>query len=206
MRLVFILLSVSVVSSAQSGVAKEDLSPSKFTIDCASFASSPGCKSYDEMLEGKDQDVLAVLQGGNTLVCFNETADKFVLIYFAKPPETEYVKTANNMFPSTSGFVSYASFSQGLRDTSHISFGKWRRILLETDFESDPNSNVRASVDDAEIAFSYSFTNLSETKTNYSIQIRRSTLRFTENYQFPQTSKQKGQDRVTETGHCAEFK
>jgi hypothetical protein len=118
----------------------------------------------------------------------------------------------------------YVRYKNGLRDDVQLVVGRWKKSTKdgqEAEFVPHPNAvgTAQGIISDDEVALQYSFPNLTNTKTNYNVAIRRSTLRFLETYQWdnPPEKPKKNKDadesqnsqptKGTEdtAGHCGVF-
>jgi hypothetical protein len=204
-QLALLLLLVNSVFAQET----PKVSAERFRVDCSMMGTAPGCKSYNEMVEANDKDILDYLKEGSALACFRENEDVFTLIAFDEPGHELYTKDLKSGLLKTFGLVFYLRFSNGLSDDFRMSPGTWtlspNSELSAASFDANQGTPVQASVESSEVSVYYSYQNLAKTTTKYGIQIRRSTLRFTETWQYPDDEKQKGESRTTNTGHCAAF-
>jgi hypothetical protein len=181
--------------------------------------SSQGCKSYDDMIMSRDKELIEFIDNESDMyVCFRPNVDVFFLLGFKKPSESRF-KTGNTGYPEATGQGLYFRYSDGVLDDSKIVNGVWRRFTPKDGpvFFATPASDTHASINDSELSVAYTFTNLSHKTTEYTVTVRRSTLRFSENYTFPQipVASKKGakqepppetDDRLSFNGYCARIK
>lgn len=195
-----------------------------YAYDCSKLPyDSPGCKSYNEMIAKKDKDVLGALSGsgaGTVYVCFrrdsfDENHDVF-FIASASAPDNLVPTAPKSSFSSTPGYFSYQRFKDGEEDDQEFLLGKWTKFgTMDPTFIAQNNPpDTSATADEGQIAYTNSFKNLAGTTTAYNMQIRRSTLRFSESYTFPQMAAQNRKTAATAaspqmrsdiTGYCADF-
>jgi hypothetical protein len=83
----------------------------------------------------------------------------------------------------------YVRYKDGVRDDIQFVLGSWKKFTKDgqaaqffpaQNSASSPKGNISAD----EVGIEYSYSNLSNTKTDCSVAIRRSTLRFVENYMW----------------------
>jgi hypothetical protein len=112
----------------------------------------------------------------------------------------------------TGPLVGYRLFKKGVLDDFQVAYGKWtKQSDGSVDFEETkpPPSeqlvfNAHSSVTEGNVTFSYSFENMAGKKTEYSVKIQRSTLRFVETYQWP-NQRGKGEEPNTYSGYCVSY-
>lgn len=198
-------------------VSAQSLPPqlSKYEVNCASLFSA-GCSSYNEMVQKKDKQLLHDFDTyDHAFACFRTAEDVFMLLYYSDPVPDAYSKSPlTNPFVQQEDFVSYARYKHGLLDDYQATQGLWRKRAHATDnnatFVSSPSSDPSARIDDSEISFFYTFQNIYDAKTSYSLRVRKSTLRFSEVFEWQgQKNAKKDQDNAgmtDNTGQCAEVK
>jgi hypothetical protein len=171
------------------------------------------------MISSNDTDVIGSLKSSSdAYVCFIPDEDTFFIVSFKEPGETEYVPTSTKGLVEAPQFFSLSKFKDGVEDSSMFLFGKWTKfkaLSFDPTFAAkDDKDQTHAGISDTEVDYDHTYQNLSGTQTTYALQIRRSTLRFSGTYTFPESPDDskgskpptKSQDRVTENGHCIEFK
>jgi hypothetical protein len=217
-RVVFFLLFLATATAAQEASHVSDARD--LTVECSKFGLAPGCKSYNEMVTSNDKDILQLLEE-HTFVCFRQSEDVFILITIKEPLDRLFRMTdaqANNS--EQPGWLQYSRFKDGVSEKASVTFGKWAKWVFsgETIISFASKGPPSSSADSSEILFTESYENLSRTKTTYNFTLRRSTRRFTENYQWEepppkqgtrvkeQTSTQPDLGQNSNSGYCAEFK
>jgi hypothetical protein len=146
------------------------------------------------MVEHQNKDLTRELST-NTYVCFRQNADVFFVISFQQRVGTGYVAP----------LVRYKLFKDGILDDSRIAYGDWQEALNGSyTFRQSKTSEASALVTDDEVHFGYSFKNSKAQVTHYGAQIRRSTLRCSEDYEYP-SDMDKGRDSNNFAGYCQEF-
>jgi len=177
-------------------------------VDCAKVDFSPACKSFNEMVDNKDRDLLRVIAGiYHAFVCFRPSEDTFIVISFLPPYDAGFKKSANDKDVSEErGWFTYARYKDGLSDLTRFGRGSWMKAgNLPESFETPQNSRVSVFLDDTELDFGFSYPNAVKTTTEYNLGMRRSTLRFVETYYAKDAKPNKPDYNSTEGGHCAEF-
>jgi hypothetical protein len=163
------------------------------------------------MIAKNDKDILSSLdQAHPGYVCFRPEKDIFILVYSRPPYDFQFrnVPGAPTVVQAD-GDVYYERYEDGLQDDFKSTSGTWRKAPsapeLGMHFVHSPSSkNSDATLTDAQVSFSFTFENVQHNTTSYEIEIRRSTLRFLEQYSYDDP-KTKQQVRGSYTGHCAEF-
>jgi hypothetical protein len=197
--------------------APQQESTPSYRYDCAKLAYvSLGCTSFKEMVEKNDFDILLALKNStNTYVCFIPNEDEFLVAAFGLPADSDFNPgTVRGMLVAPDIF-SYYRFKNGVEDSSDTVFGNWTKVKgFKPSFRSDKDIKTsHASVDDSEVVYDRTYANLNGTETTYTVRIRRSTLRFNESYDAPETPvptkgapNTKPVRRYSDNGYCAEFK
>jgi hypothetical protein len=196
---------------------------SVYAYDCSKLSpASPGCKSYNEMVFASDKQLLSTFQTDITFVCFRPYTDVFFTLSYAQPSYESFTKVGSTTTYQTQGMLYYVRYKDGVRDDVQLVFGLWKKFTKdgqEAQFFPAPVDSPKGNISADEVGFEYSFSNLSNTKTYYSAAIRRSTLRFVENYMWdnppekPKKTKAADQNQNSQptketqdiTGYCALF-
>jgi len=125
MKSVWPVVVVSLLAIPMKAQSSKDLARLKprpapapsLQINCAEYDNLASCKTFDEMLRAKDQDILDDLQEGvETFVCFDKPApesdtDRFYLVDFDMPTSWHQDKPDEDGNPS----LNYKGTSWGLR-------------------------------------------------------------------------------------------
>jgi hypothetical protein len=191
-----------------------------YAFNCNALQSpSEGCKSYNEMIVKKDKELMEFIENESTVyVCFRPEQDVFLFLGFSTPGEAQFKMGASGHLES-SGQSLYFRYSDGVLEDSKVGNGVWTKFTTKNGpvFFTPEGSEVQSSISDSELSVSYTFPNLTHKRTNYSVTLRRSTLRFSEQYTFPQlpVPSRKGvkevppsetDNRLAYTGYCAQIK
>jgi len=157
------------------------------------------------MVTGGDKDVMAFLTGDYiAYVCFEKDEDTFMILSISSPVELLYTKGKSRLLESQPSMAYYQQFKNGVGHGFEVIGGKWQRSTIPSEkFISDPQDEAM-SLDDSEITYSETFENLRKSKTNHSITVRRSTLRFAETFRFP-ADDNKTTNNYENTGHCVRY-
>jgi len=188
--------------------------PKDYSVDCSKFSLSPGCKSFTELVDSKDKDILDRLVG-DSFVCFRPDEDVFLIASYLKPDESAYLRTGKYTSEQT-GIFFYNRFKEGLTDDYETAYGTWtKNTVAGEDVRFSAKPPYSALIDAGEVSFSYQYKNMRGTNTSYLLQIRKSTKRFVETFDaddLPVSDKNKsatqkpaGASRYENTGYCAEF-
>ena len=206
------LLVISTASFTQEPIIMTDT----LKVKCGTVRATESCNSFNEMVQSKDKDLLSVLSSKTGMVCFRPDEDMFFVISIYRPSFDDLPKNQTSDIIKN-GMVYYQSYHQGTTDTSHTAYGKWTKTPYsdEVTFSSSGATGTVATVDDSEIFFGFEYPNIGRGTTHYSAQVRRSTLRFLEDYQWTIKSKDpKATSRSTEepanrddshSGYCRAF-
>lgn len=174
--------------------------------DCSGF-SSEGCSSFGQMLRAGDTGILAQVSGERTAyVCFQEYTDAFLIASFQTPgafvPKSKLIGQAESMFD-------YSKYTDGVRGglpVAGYALMTWTGIdnlppsgLAHTAIgHGKDRATVLDTVDPTEIDIAGTYQNIGGTATTYSLQIRRSTLRYKETFEWNKTE-------ISNVGRCVEY-
>jgi hypothetical protein len=208
--LVIVLLAAASLFAQDAQIA---IKP-KLKLDCSKFDDSRGCRSYNEMVEKEDYDIIASINAlYHSFVCFRPDEDVFIIFYFPSLTLDYRAVPPNKLIVVAKGHVYYARYKDGLLEYGDVAHGEWVRPNYGPTEDPPPgvfhtarSTQPTALVSDNEIVYGSSFKNLEKSETNYSITIRRSTLRFVETFQAPGHKPSDPFYKSTTGGHCAEFK
>lgn len=191
-----------------------------YAFNCSTLQSpSEGCKSYNEMIVKKDKELMEFIENeSDVYVCFRPGEDVFLFLGFKTPGDAKF-RMGSSGYLEANGQTVYFRYSGGVMEDSKIGNGVWTKFAVKGGpaFFTREGSEVRSSISDSEFSVAYTFPNLSHKTTNYSVSVRRSTLRFSEQYTFPQppaTSKRgikqepssETDNRLSYSGYCAQIK
>lgn len=205
LRLVVVLGSTMGFAQA-AGSTAPDLNLK--ALDCREqWSDLDSCKSFAELVQNKDKDLLNTLKPGeNTFVCFRPEEDAFFIIdweilsAFRKTSAVEH---------RAAGMTQYDLYRNGALADSRAWIGYWTRSPLESDdnarisVKNAKNGNFYA--DASEVNVSFSFENRIGTTTKYSVSVRRSTGRYTETISAP--DKKGGKEQPFDrTGRCLRYR
>jgi hypothetical protein len=160
------------------------------------------------MISRKDKDIIGSVTNASATACFRTGEDVFFIIDYRIPPDGVFTKSKEAVLQA-SGYVFYSRYKEGVLDNIEVVAGLWIKRPDELSFSSTPGGSLdsaQENVSDTEIQFNYSFENLSKTQTTYSTQIRRSTLRFVEEYRWGKNDKDNTSGESSNRGYCTEFK
>ena len=153
------------------------------------------------MVTGHDKDLVIFLGGDYiTYVCFEKDEDNFMVISVSPAYGSFYRKEKPRGFESQRSVSSFQRFKNGESIDSAFLPGIWKRVGVSEFFVTDAGAQS-VGVNDSEITYTDAYENLRKTKTEYSLSIRRSTLRFAENYRFP-SEDAKAKTSIDGTGRC----
>lgn len=230
MKYAFLIAFVAAAFSASpSAIAQQEPQPPRpetaYVYDCTKLPYvSAGCPSYNEMIVKGDKDLFGLINGSHVFACFKPDEDVFFIASLIEPYPGEYTArspaSANNL--QSTGIFSYARFKNGVQEDANTVTGLWRKTKLLNDATfsasaKDDQNSAHAGANDSEISYDTSFRSLNNTRTVYALQIRRSTLRFSETYttsdvspenkpgKLPAQPQMKAQAESGASGYCAEF-
>jgi hypothetical protein len=221
MKQIALLLALAASTFAQNSVPQNSTpppTPPSYTVDCSTVNAPLSCRSFNEMVEKKDPDLLSQIKHPS-FVCFRPHEDVFSIISGGPPVDVAYKKTTEYLWEAP-GLIFYLRFNNGISEQFRLIGGTWSKfptISPEVTFQSSKESDTKTSISDSELSLGYEYKNLNGSTTTYTIQIRRSTKRFVETYQYPDDppspEKNKGaqekpqsQSQIQDTGYCTEFK
>jgi hypothetical protein len=168
--------------------------PATQKLSCPQPGAAAACNSFTQLVEARDESILRSLEP-ISYVCFHENEDIFFTLRVA---------------PLLEGFANYptamffSEYRDGVSDLGAFVQGMWTRDieLKESIFKSSgaPSNKAtdKAEIDGLEVFLQYAFKNQLGSSTTHTVQIRRSTGRFTESISSPG-------GRQTYSGSCARF-
>jgi hypothetical protein len=148
------------------------------------------------MIVSNDGELLGLLRG-DAVVCFRQGEDVFFVISFLEP-------TTGSGGPD---LVRYDRYQNGTTDEFKVVSGNWEQPIAgyPVFHKRLAYTEAGANIDPSEIVFGYSFENMNSGKTEYSTHIRRSTLRFSETYEWA-NEKTKGHEATDHSGYCTAYR
>jgi hypothetical protein len=174
------------------------------TIECSSALATPSCRSFAELLRARDKELISSIGPESTLVaCFRKSSDVFVTVSFPTDKALVYAEEANHM-RKAAALVEYDRYKDGVSEDEQVYIGNYTRYSypgMTPSFRSEVDEKDKtrgASITDSEISIYYTYDNAVGGKTTYSMQIRRSTMRFVETFRS-------GDTQTNETGYCKQF-
>lgn len=214
MRRTILLLFLSAAAFGQStGTTAVDPTTRDYTTTCSLPEIKAACRSYNELASVRDPDLIALLKVPNSYVCFREADDVFNVIAVDTPPAALFTKIQKtpNLYQVETAFITYQRFKNGQSDDYQLLIGSWTRVGQDGQlyFSTAPKQSPSMSVSESEIAYFEGYKNVSGGDTKYTLQIRRSTLRSSESFQWQTPAKDqkstpnRGTDDIT--GHCITF-
>jgi hypothetical protein len=200
-----ILSAAAQQPSSSQASAPPAPSPKIPTADCTLVDDSPGCRSFNEMLVSQDKDLTSAFDGSYIVyACFERGADIFRIISISSPNPLLYEKEKSTPIESQKSVAFYQQFKNGVSSDFQIIGGTWKHSPGFSEFFNSAPGDQTISVNDAEVAYTDTYENLRKTKTTYTLTIRRSTLRFAQNYRYP-SEDNKAVENVDETGRCLHY-
>jgi hypothetical protein len=157
------------------------------------------------MVTANDKDLTAFLDGSYVAyVCFEQDADNFRIISISPSSEILYEKEKATSVETQKGWAFYQQFKNGVKNDFQVLGGMWKRAPGMSEYFYTEPGDQTMSLNDSEVIYTDTYENLKKTKTHYSLTIRRSTLRFAQNYRFP-SDDIKTTSNVDETGRCLRY-
>ena len=164
------------------------------------------------MLEKNDPDFRYLTDANYlTLACFNdENMDTFFLVTFNRekslfwmpPPEPNGIQEVSD------GIFEFSDYINGLANRSDVLFIRWKRLVEKkrtTPALAMPIAELGAAqegvgvkIDEASVLYWTHFTNKDGDKMEYTLNLRRSTNRFEENYKYSKSE-------FSRSGRCVTF-
>jgi hypothetical protein len=180
--------------------------------------SLESCRSFHELLNHRDKDILDSLSDDAAFVCFIPKEDKFLVAHFSKPTTGDWQQREHPPGEGKAGALtaggsaSITTYRNGeFEDLQNVEFGQNWRASGATDahgltFDVSPvfagqsqDKKAKIRIDDAEFDSSDEFDNEVNSITSHRIAIRFSTARFTVDYRWDEHGVEKTQNK---SGHC----
>lgn len=192
--------------SAESTKASSGTNQDVNTVDCSKFGSSPGCKSFNEMVGHKDKGLLDSLGDGDryAFICFHEDEDSFFVFEVGPPYEFRPAKGNPALEESSLETAAYSKYERGVFSDFRPWIDHWRKTrTLGSDSETFQSTNRGSAcfIDSAEVVIGFRFQNVKGTQTDYTLHIRRSTGRFVETF-ATKNAQGPGVHQFDQSGYC----
>jgi hypothetical protein len=179
-------------------------------VPCSGNFATAGCKSFNEMVIGRDDDIIKSI-AAHAFVCFRTDADIFTVASYPNPTRDQFTKKNGTYGVKASGFVTLTTFKAGVQDDWRIFFGEWTASDMDSirdAYFTSTSKDQSASISTSEISASFSYQNIAEGETTRTMKVRRSTMRMIDNLQG---SGKDNSGKVTTfsydfPGYCAEYK
>ena len=214
MKINLAALLLCATAFGQSPAAAPDTADREYSTSCSTFETKAACKSYNELVSAKDSELLTLLKMHNTYVCFREDEDLFNVIALDTPAPGRFTKVSAKSALYQAGETSvilFERFKKGQSDDNQLIFGKWTKLGEDAlpYFSTPANQSPSLNVSDSEITYFEEFKNVGGGSTKYTFQIRRSTMRASEIFQWqtpPKDAKSNPNRGDNEfEGHCITF-
>jgi hypothetical protein len=175
-----------------------------------SCGTSKGCATFAEMLRNNDPDFRNLTSADYmAFVCFVDKEDRFFVVGFDASLLLWDVDPERSAFERADGLFTFTDYQDGFANRSELETVLWRRRILkyrhkpEEEWQraelSPKEKGKVVSINDAEVNYLTTFSNGRNEQVQYSMQIRRSTLRFQETFKLP------AGNSVGDTGRCKPF-
>lgn len=206
MKLIILAL-VCVPAWAQTPAASVRKPPA----DCSDPDARLACRSFTQLLESRDADIIAVVKPA-AYVCFRPKEDAFFVVGFDPPPKN--ILKERDQSVSQTGVVQLSEYRNGVSGMLKTAVGEWLttppiagtpgivRFLYSS--EGKPyvaEEKLSVSIFPDELNLHVEYRNGSGALTDRSISIRRSTGRFVDTFAV----KEKALD-FEFTGRCLIYK
>src|SRR5580704_2617810 len=169
------MLPLLLLAVLQATVGQPAPAANPLLADCSGERNTQSCRSFNQLMESKDKHLLLSLSQ-DAYACFRPGDDVFFVVSFTQPPGN----------PDQAPVVTYQMFKGGVSDDFRTVEGSWAKAPEGSSvFHQNKSSEASASITGAEVQFGYSFKNAQGNDVGYSVQVRRSTLRFSEAYKWP---------------------
>jgi len=178
-------------------------------VDCGKVTSSPACKSFNQMLEKGDRDLVDAISGANqAVVCFRPDEDTFVLVSYGRVEGRPFLAGPELNLERSSATVKAMVYKNQISDDLRRWTGYWQKQAGQPKnqavFASSNEDEGKVRIDPSGLLISYDFSNPDKTTTTYTLQVRRPALRAVE--AFESTTRQSKPHRRSLTEQCSEFK
>jgi hypothetical protein len=158
-----------------------------------------GCLDFKELLDHDDPEIVGYFYHLNqanlqTFACFRSDEQRFFILQYYVP----YLQSSESRF-------FHKVFKNGQENSSTLVHLRWRGDVGEiTDsIQQKGTRQTLGWIDSSSLSFHNKFTNKQQTTTNYTLNIRWSTGRYTENYSWKDD---KGKTFVTDSsGICVKL-
>ena len=178
-------------------------------VDCRKIKSSPACKSFNQMLERGDRDLVDAISGANqAVVCFRPDEDTFVLVSYGRVGGRPFLAGPEPNLERSSASVKAMVYKNQLPDDLRHWAGYWQKQAGQPKnqgvFASSNEDGGKVKIDPSGLLISYDFSNSDKTTTTYTLQVHRPTLGAVET--FESATSQGAPQRRSLTEQCSEGK
>lgn len=182
-------------ASPKKSTKKAQPPPSSFA--CPDPDSEQACRSYDELLKGKDEGLLY-----SGFVCFLKKQDVFFTVGFLTPSfPKHWDKDLNMMVPNFEqrrpGWAIFKTYANGIEDAARMPFlrfsGEWGPWEDSAFFDADKLNGKELVHDDAttgmvidgtQLNVGIEYKSVEDKIIEYKLTIQRSTGRFSQSFKF----------------------
>jgi hypothetical protein len=210
-RFVLLLLLVAVV--CQSQTKNSSASTAQGGIACG---TSKGCATFNELVRSKDAQFrdLGADRIRSSIVCFDETKDSevFSVVQFGREKTLIWFDASRNesgAVQESNDFFYFNDFRNGLSNRSEVVPILWKRLMLKdmagrtTVDDVHAESKERADdnyvvITETSVDYGTHFKNAENQEVKYTLQIRRSTMRFGEDFSSASMT-------ISRHGRCLSF-
>lgn len=172
-------------------------SESNLKLGCPDRQSSRACKSFQELIAAKDEDLVSAIppkRAGHAYICFRQKEDVFFVLWYSDPEDTHWEKASTSF--TQFGAVELQRFKHGVYEhgaESAYASGLWRKVSETTSLspifegksisEGSPKDDQGSiEIEGGTIAISHLFEDPERGLTHYKFLLQRSTGRFVETF------------------------
>jgi hypothetical protein len=174
---------------------------------CATFGNPQSCKTFNKMIAAHDTDFTDLREPpfGTTYICFRPTIDSFFRVDFESFGK-EWYRGSPLADAPLEDWLTFSSYLEGQDNVSYLRLLKWYWVKgTPNTAEATPNGDAKdqygiqdADLTEASIHIAVVFQNTKNENVKETIDIRRSTGRFT-------MDTSRGSENDHETGTCVRY-
>lgn len=198
----FLAVLAAPPTPAQTGITRSNQKTEKTagTMDCPDPDARVACRSFQELLAAKDEDLMYNLKPamGQVFICFRPKEDVFFLLRGSDPDDERWEKKERSAIFTQSSAVELSRFKNGVFDhggESAFARGEWsstdkgrtNATFANEDFASEGGSKGEIEIDGGTVTVSHSLEKMGGNGAQYSFKLQKSTGRFTETFTAPNT-------------------
>lgn len=184
--LLLVLLNLAQAQQKTAEKLRAPTKPKTPTVNCSEAQTSKACRSFKQLLEAHDNDILDTLSSPTSYVCFRPSEDAFLIFRVRAPYRDLWKQPDDHVGETQPSSETLTEYRDGVLYNVVAGLGYWWRSSPDGEPEFTlQNSRIEGlmlAIFPTEISIDYPFKKQNGGTTHYSLTIRRSTGRFIETF------------------------